>query len=85
MVTYQKSHKTYHSEAHRTLKEQFYEQFYDWRNYNDATNVPLSAQNKIHSAVAKHISTTQHSLDDVKIQILKPNHKPPALNNTIEF
>ncbi len=57
------SHKQYVRETSRTLKEQLYEHFYDWRNLKNHQNVLPSALNRKLSVVAKHFCTTNHNLD----------------------
>ncbi len=54
LVTCKVCHKQYVGETSRTLKQRFYEHFYDWRNLKYTAKAPSSALDKKPSAVAKH-------------------------------
>ncbi len=85
LVTWKVCHKQYVGETFRTLKQRFYEHFYDWINLKYPAKAPPSLLHKNSSAVAKHFCLNEHSLDDVKIQILQYILKPPLLKNTIKY
>ncbi len=85
LVTCKICHKQYVGETSRTLKQRFYEHFYDWRNLKYPARAPSSVLDKKPSAVVKHFCLTGHCLDDVKIQILEFIRKPPMLKSTMKY
>ncbi len=71
--------------THRTIKERFYEYFYDCKYLSNPHNAPHSMQGKKSFGVSKHFSVKPHYVNDVKIQPLEHIKNPPHLASTKNY
>ncbi len=85
LVTCQRCQKQYVGETHRTLKERFYEHFYDCKHLSNPLNAPPSMQGKKSSGILKHFSVKPHCVNDVKIQPLEHIRKAPHVASTKKY